>query len=76
MGTATMSIKDHMEVVCAKGMHVGTVDHLQGDEIKLTAKDTADGKHHFIPASLVANVDDKVHLSKPCDEVKRMWRSE
>lgn len=76
MSVSTMSIKDHMEVVCSKGMHVGTVDHLDGDEIKLTAKDSEDGKHHFIPSSWVASVDSTVHLSKTCDEVKQDWRSE
>lgn len=77
MATATNDqVREHMEVVCSKGMHVGTVDHMQGEEIKLTKKDSPDQMHHFIPASLVSSVDDKVHLSKTCDEVKAMWRSE
>lgn len=69
-------IQEHMEVVCSKGMHVGTVDHVEGDQLKLTKSDSDDGRHHFIPTSIVASVDDKVHLSQPCDEVKRSWRSE
>lgn len=76
MAADTMTIREHMEVVCANGKHFGTVDHMDGDEIKLTAGDSPDGKHHFIPSSLVASVDDKVHLSKPGDQVKQMWRSE
>ena len=40
MSTANVadSIKEHMEVVCSKGMHVGTVDHVLGDQIKLVWK--------------------------------------
>ena len=29
-------IKEHMEVVGTDGKHVGTVDHLDGDRLKLT----------------------------------------
>ncbi len=73
---AARKIEEHMEVVCSRGMHVGTVDHVQGDQIKLTKSDSEDGTHHLIPSSLVASVDTKVHLSKPCDEVKATWKSE
>jgi hypothetical protein len=78
MGTTTVShnIEEHMEVVCSKGMHVGTVDHVQGDQIKLTKTDSDDGMHHLIPAELVSSVDTRVHLTKPCDEVKRIWKAE
>ncbi len=78
MSTANVGdqIKEHMEVVCSKGMHVGTVDHVLGDQIKLTKNDSEDGMHHTFPASLVASVDTKVHLSQPCEEVKKVWKSE
>lgn len=78
MSTASLhdSIKERMEVVCSKGMHVGTVDHVLGDQIKLTKTDSEDGMHHLIPTSFVASVDTKVHLTKPCDEVKKVWKSE
>jgi hypothetical protein len=33
-------IKEHMEVIGADGVHVGTVDHVDGDRIKLTKKDS------------------------------------
>jgi hypothetical protein len=68
-------IQDRMEVVCSKGMHLGTVDHVEGDQIKLTKRDSEDGLHHLIPASLVCSVDTKVHLTKSCDEVKKVWQS-
>ena len=66
----TSQIKEHAEVIGADGVHVGTVDHLDGDRIKLTKQDSAqtqDGqgaKHHYLPVGLVAEVEDgKVRLS-------------
>ncbi|WP_435017722.1 DUF2171 domain-containing protein [Tundrisphaera sp. TA3] len=76
MSTVADKITEHMEVVCSKGMHVGTVDHVLGDQIKLTKNDSDDGMHHLFPLDFVASVDTKVHLSKPCDEVKQVWKSE
>jgi hypothetical protein len=78
MATATMGsqIREHMDVVCSKGGKLGRVDHVQGQEIKLTKADSPDQKHHFIPMSLVSSVDERVHLSKPGDEVMKTWRSE
>ncbi|MFW2853040.1 DUF2171 domain-containing protein [Sphingomonas sp. TX0543] len=64
------NIKPHMKVVGADGVHVGTVDHIDGERIKLTKADSAQGpggegaKHHYLPAGLVASVEgDTVHLS-------------
>ena len=61
-------IKPHMEVIGADGVHVGTVDHLDGDRIKLTKADSGqgshEGHHHYISVGLVAEVEgDKVRLS-------------
>ena len=72
------AIKEHMEVIGADGVHVGTVDHVEGDRIKLTKKDSgADveegqgshaGHHHYISLGLVADVEgDKVRLSANAD---------
>lgn len=58
------AIKEHMTVIGADGVHVGTVDHLDGERIKLTKVDSSDGKHHYLPAGLVAAVEgDTVRLS-------------
>src|SRR3990167_765482 len=58
------AIKEDMPVVGADGVHVGTVDHLDGERIKLTKADSVDGKHHYLPAGLVAAVEgDTVRLS-------------
>jgi len=67
-------IKEHMEVIGADGVHVGTVDHVDGDRIKLTKKDSGaeidgadgghSGHHHYVSIGLVADVEgDKVRLS-------------
>ena len=58
------AIKEDMTVVGADGVHIGTVDHLEGERIKLTKADSGDGKHHCLPAGLVAAVEgDTVRLS-------------
>ena len=61
-------IREHAEVIGADGMHVGTVDRVEGNRIKLTKKDSGaghDGHHHFIPLELVESVDDnRVRLSR------------
>jgi len=68
------AIKEHMEVIGADGVHVGTVDHVEGDRIKLTKKDSGaqvnegssahEGHHHYISLGLVADVEgDQVRLT-------------
>ena len=54
------AIKEHAQVVGADGVHVGIVDHVQGDRIKLTKQDSIDQRHHYIPSSLVAEIEDGV----------------
>lgn len=69
-------IKEHMEVIGADGEHVGTVDRVEGDRIKLTKDDGVHGtfdQHRFIPLNLVADVeDDQVLLSATGDEAVMM----
>ena len=65
-------IKEHMEVIGADGVHVGTVDHIDGERIKLTKKDSGQGghqgHHHYISVGLIAEVEgDKVRLSANAD---------
>lgn len=47
-------IKEHAKVIGADGVHLGTVDKVVGDRIKLTKDDSSDGKHHYISMGLVA----------------------
>lgn len=70
--TDAASIREHMEVIGADGVHVGTVDKVEGQRIKLTKRDSGEGSHrghhHYIPLSLVAEVEgQKVRLSANSD---------
>ncbi len=65
-------VKEHAEVIGADGVHVGTVDKVDGDRIKLTKKDSGqgshEGHHHYISGGLVASVEaDTVRLSANAD---------
>ena len=54
-------IREHMEVVASDGQHVGTVDKIEGERIKLTKSDPqAQGQHHYIPLNTVASVEQNV----------------
>jgi len=53
----TSSITEHMEIIGSCGNHVGTVDHLDGDRIKLAKGDTADGRHKWLALSEVEKVE-------------------
>ena len=72
---STADIQEHMEVYASCGTKVGTVDHVQGDTIKLTRNDSPDGQHHTIPTSWVAKVHDHIHLSKDHKEVEAGWQT-
>jgi hypothetical protein len=70
--TDTSKIREHMEVIGADGVHVGTVDKVEGERIKLTKLDSGQGAHkghqHYIPSSLIAEVEGiKVRLSANSD---------
>lgn len=70
-------IKEHADVIGADGVHVGTVDHLQGDRIKLTRKDSSDQRHHYISTGLVADIEDgTVRLSANADVAVTFEESE
>ena len=55
------------EIIGADGVHVGTVDKVEGNRIKLTKRDSGEGSHkghhHFVDRGLVAGVEgNKVRL--------------
>ena len=57
----TSALQEHMEVIGADGIHIGTVDRLEGNRIKLTKRDSGEGSHmghhHYVPTALVADVE-------------------
>ena len=70
-------IKEHMEVVGTDSKHVGIVDHLDGDRIKLTHHDSqADGKHHFLPQSAIMSIGEFVTLNMTASEAESQWAAE
>ena len=67
-------IEEHMEVVGSDGEHVGIVDHLQDGKLKLTKHDSgADGVHHFIELSTIANIDSFVTLNVTAEDAQENW---
>ena len=57
-------IPEHAEVIGADGVHVGTIDHVEGNRLKLTKRDSGDQRHHYIDAGLIADIEgNKVRLS-------------
>jgi hypothetical protein len=73
-------IREHMEVIGADGVHVGTVDRIEGDRIKLIRADSGvahQDEHHYIPRGLVAEVEgDKVRLTARGDVVADLFEQE
>jgi hypothetical protein len=73
-------IREHMEVIGADGVHIGTVDRVEDNRIKLTRPDSGVGHeehHHYIPKGLVAEVEgDKVRLSARGDVVADLFEQE
>ncbi|WP_271079351.1 DUF2171 domain-containing protein [Aurantiacibacter sp. MUD61] len=60
-----LRISEHMEVTNSEGEHVGTVDAVENDKIKLTKSDSSDDMHHFLSMDDVDRVDDnRVYLKK------------
>jgi hypothetical protein len=66
-------IREHMPVVSSNGTEFATVDHMDGNYIKLTKDDQ--GQHHWIPAEWVKKVDQHVHLDRPDIQAMREWTS-
>jgi hypothetical protein len=70
----TAKIKEHMEVLGSDGQHVGTVDKLEGQRIKLTKNDSAaPGEHRYIHVDSVASVDEAVRLNRTAAQARDEW---
>ncbi len=59
-----LRIKEHMEVTDSQGRHIGTVDEVEDETIKLTRSDSADGMHHFVALDQVEKIDDNRAILK------------
>jgi hypothetical protein len=71
----TSRIREHMKVVGSDRQPVGTVDHIEGDRIKLAKNDPqAGGEHHYIPADWVERVEgDEVCLQQSARDARSHW---
>ena len=64
--TDLSQIREHMEIVGADGVHIGTVDRVEGNRLKLVKADSGShgDHHHYISAGLIAAVEgDRARLS-------------
>lgn len=74
-------ITEHMEIVGADGVHIGKVDHMQGDRIKMARKDAQHGQdephHHYVQLAAVASLDGgKVWLSADAVNARQLFEEE
>ena len=59
-------ITEHMDIIGADGVHIGTVDKVEGNRIKMTKADSGShgDHHHYLSEDLVATVEgNQVRLS-------------
>ena len=68
MTTNLSDIHEHMDIIGADGVHVGTVDRGEGGRIKPAKDDAGEGSHkghhHYISGNYIAGIEgDKVRLS-------------
>lgn len=52
-------IREHMEIIGADGVHIGTVDKVEDDRIKMTRADSGSHSdhHHYFSGDLVAAIE-------------------
>ena len=64
----TNHISSTMEVTSAEGVHIGTVDKVEGRRIRLTRADSQDGLHHYLSLAGVDRVEgSRVWLKESAD---------
>lgn len=71
-------IHEGLKVVGSDGGHVGTVDALVGQLLKLKKNDPASGgTHHFLDIGLIADIEnDTARLLVTADDAKQRWSEE
>ena len=72
------NIRPGMDVVGSDGEHLGTVDHVDHNRIKLRRNDPASGgEHHWLAQDMVASADgNTVRLSMPAGQARRSWQGD
>lgn len=71
-------IHEGLKVVGSDGGHVGTVDALVGQLLKLKKNDPASGgTHHFLDIGFIAEIENEtVKLLLTADDAKQRWSEE
>lgn len=71
-------VQEHMEVIGADGVHLGTVDRIEDGRIKLTRADSGShDHHHYISGGLVAAIEgNQVRLSANADNAAMLEEEE
>ena len=71
-------IHEGLKVVGSDGGHVGTVDALVGQLLKLKKNDPASGgTHHYLDIGFIADIENEtVKLLLTADDAKRRWSEE
>ena len=72
------NIRPRMDVVGSDGEHLGTVDHVDRNRIKLRRNDpAAEGQHHWLAQETIASVDgNTVRLTVPASQARQAWQGE
>lgn len=68
-------VKEGQQVIGADGGHVGTIDGLSGQLLKLKKNDPeSSGAHHYLDLALVVAVEgNTIKLIVPAAEAKERW---
>ena len=71
-------IHEGLKVVGSDGGHVGTVDALVGQLLKLKKNDPASGgTHHYLDIGFIADIENEtVKLLLTADDAKQRWSEE
>ncbi len=71
-------IHEGLKVIGSDGGHVGTVDALVGQLLKLKKNDPASGgTHHFLDIGYIADIENEtVKLLLTADDAKQRWSEE
>ncbi len=72
------NIRPGMDVVGSDNEHLGTVDHVDHNRIKLRRNDPASGgQHHWLAQDMIASVDgNTVRLAMPAGQARQSWQGE
>jgi hypothetical protein len=74
MSGARLGIREHMPVRCSDGQHLGTVDRIVGDRLRL-AKSSDDAVHHWVPLAVVVSCQGgEVRLACTAQQARESWQ--